>query len=60
MLILISEEITPDTDSNHYLALGVGQAIPPCWILRRTSGRCGLRRIGIVAHPTGGYMVHGE
>jgi|LFRM01.1.fsa_nt_gb hypothetical protein len=61
VLILISEEITPDTDSNHYLALGVGQAIPP--LLDPAENIRAVRAaggIGIVAHPTGGYMVHGE
>ncbi len=60
-LLLVGEEVTPDTNSNHYLALDAREVVPPSpdpaeniRAVREAGG------IGIVAHPTGGYLVHGE
>jgi hypothetical protein len=61
VLLLVGEEVTPDTNSNHYVALGARELVLPSAdpaenirAVREAGG------IGIVAHPTGGYFVHGE
>ena len=59
-LLLVGEEITPDTNADHYLAFGIATAIAPSpdpaknvEAVRRQGG------IGIIAHPTGGAFVKG-
>ena len=61
VLLLVGEEITPDTNADHYLAFGIASAIAPSpdpvknvEAVRRQGG------IGIIAHPTGGAFVKGE
>lgn len=60
-LILVSEEVTPDTNADHYLALGARGLVQPSSdpgenisAVRAAGG------LGIVAHPTGGAVIHGE
>ncbi len=60
-LVLVGEEITPDTNADHYLAIDIASAIVPSRdpaenveAVRRQGG------IGIIAHPTGGAFVKGE
>lgn len=60
-LLLVGQEITPETDADHYLALDISTAIIPSSdpsvniaAVRKEGG------IGIIAHPTGGAIIEGE
>lgn len=61
VLLLVGEEITPDTKADHYLAFDIASTIKPSRdpaenieAVQRQGG------IGIIAHPTGGAFVKGE
>ena len=61
VLLLVGEEITPDTNADHYLAFDLNHVIMPSAnpaenveAVRRQGG------MGVVAHPTGGAFVKGE
>lgn len=60
-LLLVGEEITPDTNADHYLALDISKEIsasasPSANVeaVKRQGG------IGFIAHPTGGAMIKAE
>jgi hypothetical protein len=60
-LLLVGEEITPNTNADHYLALDISTAISPSDEPQANINAVRRQRgIGIIAHPTGGAIVQGE
>lgn len=61
VLLLVGEEITPDTNADHYLAFNISSTIEPsrdpAENIAAVKSRGG---IGVIAHPTGGAFVKGE